>query len=64
GIVIHVSGCEKGCAHPGSAAVTLVARDGRYDLVRDGPASGLPVLRGLTLEQASDQIRTLLGRAG
>jgi precorrin-3B synthase len=64
GIVIHVSGCEKGCAHPGSAAVTLVARDGRYDLVRDGPASGLPALRGLTLEQASDQIRTLLGRAG
>jgi precorrin-3B synthase len=50
-IVLHVSGCEKGCAHPGEAAITLVARAGRYDLVRDGPASGAAVARNLTLQQ-------------
>jgi precorrin-3B synthase len=52
GIMLHVSGCEKGCAHPGPAAVTLVGRAGRYDLVRDGAASGGAVALGLTLEQA------------
>lgn len=36
---VHVSGCEKGCARRGAAALTLVARDGRYDLIcDDGPA--------------------------
>ncbi len=34
---IHLSGCAKGCAHPGPAPLTLVGRDGRYDLVRNGP---------------------------
>lgn len=35
---IHVSGCEKGCARRGAAALTLVARDGRYDVIcNDGP---------------------------
>jgi len=37
GATLHVSGCPKGCAHPGKADLTLVARaDGRYDLVPDG----------------------------
>ncbi|AGK59097.1 precorrin-3B synthase [Hyphomicrobium denitrificans 1NES1] len=36
---IHVSGCEKGCARRGAAALTLVARDGRYDVIcNDDPA--------------------------
>jgi len=36
---IHVSGCEKGCARRGAAALTLVARNGRYDVIcNDGPA--------------------------
>ncbi len=45
--VLHLSGCAKGCAHPGPAAVTLVATTGGYDLVRDGRASDAPVRRGL-----------------
>ncbi len=49
---IHVSGCPKGCAHP-APATTLVARNGRYDLVRHGRASDAPALTGLTLEQAA-----------
>ncbi|MDX5931120.1 hypothetical protein SIL87_10125 [Acidiphilium acidophilum] len=46
---VHVSGCAKGCAHPGPAEVTLVGRDGRYDLVRNGRAGDTPVRRGLDL---------------
>jgi precorrin-3B synthase len=37
GATVHVSGCPKGCAHPGKADITLVGRDdGRYDVVPDG----------------------------
>jgi precorrin-3B synthase len=45
---LHVSGCEKGCARRGAAALTLVARDGRYDVIcNDGP-SGSVALAGLS----------------
>jgi precorrin-3B synthase len=47
GIGLHVSGCAKGCAHPGRAPVTLVARDGRYDIVLDGTARDNAVRTGL-----------------
>jgi sulfite reductase beta subunit-like hemoprotein len=57
GTVLHVSGCEKGCAHPRKAAVTLVARCGRYDLILNGSASDVPAMQGLTQDQAADQIR-------
>ena len=46
---LHVSGCAKGCAHPGPAPHTLVGRDGRYDLVRNGTARDTPARRGLSL---------------
>ena len=49
---VHVSGCTKGCAHPGAAAVTLVGVDGCYALVRDGRASDPPSLRGLSISHA------------
>jgi precorrin-3B synthase len=54
GITLHVSGCEKGCAHPRKAQFTLVGRDGRYSLVRNGRASDCPVARDLTLDQAAN----------
>ena len=44
--VLHLSGCAKGCAHAGPAAITLVATGTGYDLVRDGLASDPPHLRG------------------
>jgi sulfite reductase beta subunit-like hemoprotein len=53
GIAVHVSGCEKGCAHPRAAAVTLVGRAGRYDLVVKGNAAGSPALLGLTADEAA-----------
>jgi precorrin-3B synthase len=60
-IVIHISGCEKGCARPQAAAVTLTGRNGRYDLIRNDVASGSPVLRDLTFEQAAEQVRGIAG---
>lgn len=36
---VHVSGCVKSCAHQGPTALTLIGRDGRYDLVRNGHAA-------------------------
>ena len=51
--VLHVSGCAKGCAHPGPAAATLVAAPGGYDLVRDGRPGDPPALTGLTREAAA-----------
>jgi precorrin-3B synthase len=53
---LHVSGCTKSCAHRGPASLTLVGRDGRYDLIRNGSAAGRPSLTGLTI----DQIEALL----
>lgn len=49
---LHVSGCPKGCAHPGPAAVTLVAEPGgTFSLIRSGPASDAPIRSGLTVAQ-------------
>ncbi len=51
---LHVSGCAKGCAHPSRSDVTLVGRDGRFDLVRDGAPWDDPVRRGITARQLTD----------
>jgi len=40
GVILHVSGCAKGCAHPGPATVTLVGQPGGWGLVRGGTAAG------------------------
>jgi precorrin-3B synthase len=40
--LLHVSGCAKGCAHPGPAPITLTATPVGFDLIRDGSASGAP----------------------
>jgi precorrin-3B synthase len=50
-IGIHISGCSKGCAHAAAAPVTVVGREGAYDVVIDGRADADPILRGLDLSQ-------------
>lgn len=45
---LHVSGCAKGCAHPGRADLTLVATPGGFDLIRNGRAQDAPHRRGLS----------------
>jgi precorrin-3B synthase len=59
GDTIHVSGCAKSCAHRGPASLTLVGRDGRYDVIRNGMASDRPSLTGLRI----DDIAALAGIA-
>lgn len=51
GHILHVSGCAKGCARPGPAALTLVGRSGgTFDLIRNGTTTDPPALTGLTLQ--------------
>jgi precorrin-3B synthase len=50
--LVHVSGCAKGCAHAGSAELTLVGANGLYNLVIAGRAGDRPIASGLSLEDA------------
>ena len=47
-VALHVSGCVKGCAHPGAAPVTLAGRAGLYDFIAPGTARDAPQLCNLT----------------
>jgi precorrin-3B synthase len=58
---LHVSGCAKGCAHPGPSALTLVGTAAGFDLVRDGSPRDAPVMRGLKREEIVAETSTLLG---
>jgi precorrin-3B synthase len=54
---VHVSGCAKGCAHPGPARITLVGANGRYGIVRNGRPSDVPPMRDLTIDQVIAALR-------
>lgn len=48
---LHVSGCAKGCAHPGPAPRTLAGQPGgTFNLILGGTAAGTPVASGLSPE--------------
>ena len=55
GMTAHVSGCPKGCAHPGRADLTLVGRGGRYGVVLDGTPGDAPALE-LTFDAALERV--------
>lgn len=55
GDVIHVSGCAKGCAHPGPASISVYGRDGICDVHVD---SALP--RSVTVDALPRQIAQIL----
>ena len=59
---LHVSGCSKSCAHRGPASLTLVGRDGRYDLIRNGSAADRPSLTGLTVDQIEALLQSAKGQ--
>jgi precorrin-3B synthase len=42
GVVVHISGCPKGCAHPGPAALTLVGTPQGCGVVHHGTARETP----------------------
>jgi precorrin-3B synthase len=48
-LTVHVSGCPKGCAHPGASALTIVGRQGVCGLIVDGSAHDHP---GVTIAAA------------
>lgn len=53
----HVSGCAKGCAWPRAADLTLVGRDGAFDLVMGGTPWDEPLRRGLPPLDLNDTFR-------
>ena len=61
GIALHVSGCAKGCAHPGPAPLTLVAEEGRYGLVADGSAADVASAVKLDADEVRRLLRTAMG---
>jgi precorrin-3B synthase len=42
GLTIHVSGCAKGCAHPGAAPITVLGTAGDCALIANGSARDAP----------------------
>lgn len=48
GIALHLSGCQKGCARPRPTPITLVGRNGLYDLIIDGTPYDPSVAQNLT----------------
>jgi precorrin-3B synthase len=55
---LHVAGCEKGCAHPGAAGLTLVSRGGagRYDLILDGAPSAPATATDVSLDEIAEYL--------
>jgi precorrin-3B synthase len=62
-LVVHVSGCGKGCARPSASPLTLTARDGRYDLILNDRADPVQtdnrLLNGLTPARVLPQLQRL-----
>ena len=48
GVILHVSGCAKGCARPAATAATFTATATGYDLILGGRAGDPPARRGLS----------------
>jgi precorrin-3B synthase len=48
GVILHVSGCAKGCARPAATAATVTATARGYDLILAGRAGDPPTWRGLS----------------
>ncbi|MDQ2106284.1 precorrin-3B synthase [Azospirillum isscasi] len=59
--MVHVSGCAKGCAHPGAADVTLTAREGVYDVALNAAPGGTPWRSGLSPDAAVTAVASLSG---
>jgi precorrin-3B synthase len=58
---LHVSGCAKGCAYSGAAAITLVATSAGFDLVRGGSTHDAPIMRGLDRDDIVRDPSILMG---
>lgn len=68
GATLHVSGCVKSCAHPGTADLTLVGHGGRYDVIpgetaRDKAIATLDLSALLARLQPGEDIHARLSAA-
>ena len=66
GVILHVSGCAKGCARPAVTATTLTATQAGYDLILAGRAGDSPARRGVSSAEvaqllAGEGVRTFAG---
>ncbi|MBT2788487.1 MULTISPECIES: cobalamin biosynthesis protein CobG [unclassified Halomonas] len=55
----HISGCAKGCARQQPAALCLVGRDGRFDLIVNGRADSAPKASGLSESEVISYLENL-----
>ena len=62
GAQIHVSGCAKGCAHPGPAALTLVGDSGVYRVIIEGSPRDTAVAR-LAIDDIERPLSSVASRA-
>jgi precorrin-3B synthase len=56
---LHISGCAKGCAHPGPAPTVLTATGQGHDLILNGTAAATPHLRHLGMQAIQDHLKAL-----
>jgi precorrin-3B synthase len=54
GLLLHVSGCAKGCAKPSATAATFTATATGYDLILAGKAGDSPARRGLSRAEVAE----------
>ncbi len=69
GATLHVSGCVKSCAHPGASRLTLVGREGGYDVIvagttRDEPIATLDLPAILARLRPGQDLFTRVSRRG
>lgn len=56
GSSLHVTGCAKGCARQSAADLTLIGRDGRFDLLRHGTVRDTPETRSIAPDAVPDLV--------
>ncbi len=66
GVVLHVSGCAKGCARQAAAPLTLIAHEGLYDLVANQTArdAGISDAQRLSFAAVHGILATIAGKDG
>ncbi|UYH51219.1 hypothetical protein N5W20_09050 [Candidatus Kirkpatrickella diaphorinae] len=55
---LHVSGCRKGCAHPGKADVTLVGAENGYAVIKNGNTQCAETHPIMTREAIGDMLKS------
>ena len=55
---LHVSGCAKGCARTAAADITLVGRDGLFDIVHNGTAQAAPTQTSIPASRIAQTLIT------